>query len=218
MLARLSPWSRRVSTCCRMSLSRALGLLVEPGRERARFLAAMAVGLVFAIDTLLARGGEPRAIEALLDEPAHAATALLFLAALRPRPLKGHGLGVVLGAVLIDVDHVPMGLGWDVLTRGTNRPYSHSLLTLIGVMVVASCLRGGRRQLAFAVAFGLAAHLVRDMATGGVPLFWPSAARVRLPYGAYTAILLAAVALAAWRARADTVDRPSVWRARRDRR
>lgn len=214
MLARLSPWSRRVSTRCRMSLSRAPGLLVEPGRARARFLAA----IVFAIDTLLARGSPPRAIEALLDEPAHAATALLFLAALRPRPLQGHGLGVVLGAVLIDADHVPMELGWDVLTRGTNRPYSHSLLALIGVIVIASCLRGGRRRLAFAVAFGLAAHLVRDMATGGVPLFWPRAARVRLPYGAYTAMLLVAVALAAWRARADTVSRPSVRSARRDRR
>jgi len=44
------------------------------------------------------------------------------------------------------------------------------------------------------LAFGISAHLLRDLATGpGVPLFWPlSGAAVELPYVAFVAALLAA--------------------------
>ncbi len=41
--------------------------------------------------------------------------------------------------------------------------------------------------------FGVSTHLVRDMATGGVPLRWPrDKRRVRIPYALYLALLTVA--------------------------
>ena len=57
-------------------------------------------------------------------------------------------------------------LGWQGLTGGLPRPYTHSLATPL-VLVAAGQLAGGRtRPIAFGAAFGVAAHLVRDLCTG----------------------------------------------------
>jgi inner membrane protein len=167
----------------------------------------LALTLVLGIDLLFGQllFGSPRAalpVAATLDESAHLATALLLSRALglaRARPVAW---GVAAGAVLVDVDHLPLELGWDFLTQRTNRPYTHSLLVVGGLVLLACLLAGSRRQLLLGAAFGLATHLVRDMATGGVPLLWPLAeARVTIPYGAYAAGLTIAATLATARAR-----------------
>jgi inner membrane protein len=145
-----------------------------------------------------------RLLEAILDESAHALTGLLLFTAAGlgggrfPLPI----LPMLAGAVLIDIDHVPMELGVDVLTRGTNRPYSHSLLT-VGVIVVLAGLAGKRfRRAMLALAFGVATHLLRDLATGGVPLFWPwLVRRESIGYGLYLGIMLVSVAWMAWAGR-----------------
>lgn len=174
----------------------------------------LALGLIFVIfviDRFLAHYSPPLVISpaltiaALLDESAHLATALVLLTAWRPHPARPFVWGTVLGAVAIDVDHLPLLFGSDVLSAGTGRPYSHSLLTIIVTLVVARWLPEQQRPLARGLAFGFAAHLIRDMAIPfgvGVPLFWPASARgIDSPYQVYAALLLLAFSGAAWRAR-----------------
>lgn len=168
-------------------------------RKWSGYLVWLAVGLVFAVDAVFNRYTPPLAVAALMDESAHAITALLWLGALGLRRRQFLIAGALLGAVFIDVDHLPLELGWDFLTRGTNRPYTHSLLAIGGSVLVASLLTGPRRQVVLGAAFGLATHVIRDMATGGVPLYWPIAVhRVTIPYVVYAALLVASVPLV-WR-------------------
>ena len=176
------------------------GRVVATRRHLARHLAWLAPAFVFAVDLVLARYNLPLAGAALVDEPAHAVTALVGLGALGWRLTRPVAVGTLLGAVLIYIDHVPLVLGWDVLTEGTIRPYTHSLLTVGVVGLAGWWLTERSRRIALGAAFGLAMHLVRDMATGGVPLYWPVAAdRITIAYGAYAALLLVAAGLVAWR-------------------
>jgi inner membrane protein len=182
------PWGVRhvvVVLAIMLLLDLALGHVKMPGSVGARGL----------------RDGErapkpPRPIEAVLDESAHAMTALvLFKAA----GVDGAALALPLlvGAVLIDVDHVPMEVGLDVVTRGTNRPYSHSVVVVGGLLILAGLSGASRSRMFLAVAFGVGTHLLRDMATGGVPLYWPLfASRVTIDYGVYAAVMLVGGAMA----------------------
>lgn len=186
----------------RVSLSRAARRLEPDDRiaGRSRLAPFAAVVLVFAVDALFQRFSPPLVLTALMDEAAHAATALLLLAGLRRRPRRSTAIGVLLGAVLIDVDHVPMYLGWGALSPAVGRPYTHSLAVLLLSAALSSRLSGDRRRAWLGVAFGIATHLARDMATGGVPLLWPVADRsVALPYALYAALLLGALASVSWR-------------------
>jgi inner membrane protein len=163
-------------------------------------LALAAPALILLIDVALRR--EPhRAVAALLDESAHAATALLLLHAFHPRTSRQAALAVGLAAILIDADHIPLDFfGWQFLTLGTARPITHCLLSVAACLALARGLPGRHRHIAIAVAFGLAAHLSRDMATGGVPLLWPlTSAASRYPYPAYVAILTVAASVVARR-------------------
>jgi membrane-bound metal-dependent hydrolase YbcI (DUF457 family) len=151
---------------------------------------AMLPPIVLALDRVLEIGQPSRAIEGLLDEVAHAATALVLLAPLFPNANRACALGALAGAVLLDADHVPGELGMQWLTRGTGRPYPHGLISLLTLAGLG--LGPGRRWRRFTwpVAAGLTTHLLRDLATGGVPLFWPLSPRtVRLPYPLYAALL-----------------------------
>ena len=178
-------------------------------RHWARHLVWLAPTFVFAVDALLMRFSPPLALAALVDELAHVITALLVLGALRRRLTQPFAVGILLGAVLIDVDHLPLVLGWDFLTRGTNRPYTHSLLAVGLTGLGAWVLTERSRRIALGAAFGLAMHLVRDMATGGAPLYWPVAAdRVTMPYGVYSVLLMAAAGLVVWRGVAPARERP----------
>lgn len=145
---------------------------------------------------------------ALVDEPAHLATcavALLALLAAGAPVSRRFALAALLASTAIDVDHLPGYLGSHLLMASSMpRPYSHSVVTVVLLVALGLWLRGERREIALGLAFGVAAHLFRDLATGpGIPLLWPlSAAPVTISYAAYAAILLIAgtgLAISAWR-------------------
>jgi inner membrane protein len=133
---------------------------------------------------------------ALIDEPAHLATcavALLALVAAGAPLSRRFAAAALLASTAIDVDHLPGYLGSHLLMAPSMpRPYSHSVLTIALLLGLGLYLRGDRREISFGLAFGVAAHLCRDLATGpGVPLLWPlSAAPATVPYGVYAAVLL----------------------------
>jgi len=161
-----------------------------------------ALALLLVADALLANHDFSRPDEALLDEPAHLATAFLLLAALpvpRSRPFV---LGAALGAIGIDSDHVPGEFGWDIITRGTGRPVTHSLATCAAFLLFSRALPAPGRTVIVGAVCGILAHFARDLGTGGLPLLWPvSKRRVRVPYAAYLAILGVAGGGVWWRAR-----------------
>jgi membrane-bound metal-dependent hydrolase YbcI (DUF457 family) len=127
---------------------------------------------------------------ALLDETAHLMTGYLVLAAL----FRGAGwrfsVPLLAGSVLIDADHLPGALGYQFLTAGTQRPYTHSLLTLAALLIAAALWRHGRLPLLGLFA-GVAFHFVRDLAErshAGVALLWPfSDHPYSFPHGLYLA-------------------------------
>ena len=155
--------------------------------------APAAVVFVLADDLLLSSREWPMPVLALLDEPAHLATAALLLASVgalrRMRPV----LITLAASVAIDVDHLPLYAGAPMGAAG--RPPTHSLLT-VAALAGAGLLVKRRRGDLLACAAGVALHLVRDVATGpGVPLWWPLSPRaVQVPYAVYAAALAAGAA------------------------
>jgi inner membrane protein len=151
---------------------------------------------------------------ALIDEPAHLATcgvALLVLIAAGAPLSRRFVVAALLASTAIDLDHLPGYLGSHLLMASSMpRPYSHSVSTVVLLVALGLWLRGDRREIAFGLAFGVAAHLCRDLATGpGVPLLWPlSAAAVTVPYAVYAAVLLIAGAAVAVSARRGPRRRP----------
>lgn len=152
----------------------------------------------------------------LVDEPAHLATcvvallAIVALAGARP-PALFVGAALV-SSVAIDLDHLPGYLGSHAMAGNLPRPYTHSLLAVAVLLGIGAAVRQrDRRQVALGIAFGISAHLLRDLATGpGVSLFWPfSSTPITVPYAAYAAALAlaaGAVAITVWR---DSVPRPA---------
>jgi len=171
-------------------------------------LTIVLVGTVIALDLLwsLLGGSTGSLAYGFVDEPAHLATcaiALLALAAVAgsrvPLPFV---VAALVASVAIDLDHVPQFLGWDVLSAGAPRPYIHSACVAVALLLAAWASRGRRRSLLLGVAFGVGAHLLRDLATGpGLALAWPvSGFVVKAPYLAYVVVLgsLAGLALLRW--------------------
>lgn len=139
--------------------------------------AVLATGvLLLAADQALRRVGDIGLAEGLLDEPAHLMTGLLILLAFLPGMLGTEFMvGLLGGSVLIDLDHIPQYLGYWGFTQGTERPYTHSLLTLVVLAALALAWRR-RRLLLIGADIGVAAHLFRDSSETshtGVPLLWP---------------------------------------------
>jgi membrane-bound metal-dependent hydrolase YbcI (DUF457 family) len=196
-------------------------------RNRTPFLlpAVIATLLILLDDLVLRRAHLSYALTALTDEPAHALTALLAIAAiiaLRPCWEKcAVGWGALLGGTLIDLDHLPSALGWHeiakVISAGTKRPYPHSFLSSVLVLAVALLLRDTQRQIGLAAGFGLTVHLLRDLVDGGtVPLLWPVTKHgFSMPYEYYAAWLLLCLALITigQRTRYDVRGTPSLARA-----
>jgi hypothetical protein len=173
------------------------------GRQRIPLLAVIGILLIFIADLFTTRVRVSQPVDAVFDEPAHIATGLLLLGmlplALRIRYGLDGLLGVLLGSVLIDIDHLPQEFGHEFLTRGTDRPYPHSLLTLFIVLIIAALLSGAWRRIGWGFAFGLTAHFLRDLATNRVPLGWPVTNHgFHLSYDYYAAIMLLAFALVLW--------------------
>ena len=164
-----------------------------------RLSAVAALGVVLAVDAVLAAGQRPIVVVGLLDEPAHLLTAWLVLAALLP---DRHGdllPWALLGAVVIDVDHVPLYL-WGVGAADGGRPVTHSLSTVVLLLVLSTGRR--LRTPVLGLALGVPLHLTRDLFTGpGVPLFWPTSdANLLLPYPVYAGLLCVVTAVVVMRA------------------
>ena len=134
----------------------------------------------------------------VLDETAHLLTGLVVLLAL-PKPARPFVIGVLVGSVLIDLDHLPALGGWDGLTRNTPRPYSHSFVTPLLLLGCGLLLSEAKRAAAFGLALGTLAHLGRDLATGsGVSILWPfTSDAYHGPYAVYfgSLLLLAAASI-----------------------
>jgi inner membrane protein len=164
------------------------------------FVPAALLLLILGVD-LIQHRAHTLLVWGVLDESAHVATAVLALLSCRPLAelLRCRKVVAVLlaSAVLIDLDHIPLYAGVPEVAMG-GRPFSHSLLTVVLLVVLAVALPAGRRQWALAAAAGLVLHFVRDVATGpGLLLVWPISDRdVVLPYRLYVSVLLGLVILA----------------------
>jgi inner membrane protein len=164
---------------------------------------AIATALLFAADWGSRLAGDSLLPGAPLDETAHFLTTLLIFWALGPRLNRRFLAPALVASVAIDLDHVPARLGAQWLTAGTPRPYTHSLLTVAAVMLIALVWRR-RRNLWLGVAIGLAIHLWRDMGEGsaGVSLLWPfSYHSFQYPHGLYVAVMALFVLVDALRCR-----------------
>ncbi len=146
--------------------------------------------------------------EAVVDETAHIATAVIALAGFVPRVAGSMAFGAVIGSTAIDVDHLPAMAGSLILTEGTTRPYTHSLLSVLLAVFLGLVLPSSLQRFMWGVVVGLISHLLRDMATGGVPLFWPLAmASITIPYHLYLATLIAGAFCAAMKEAAPVASR-----------
>lgn len=169
--------------------------LAHPWRRFALGLGLLV--LILGIDHWLLGGPHTLLASGIADETAHLSTMVIFLLAFPTLRNTGFIVGCLSGAVVIDLDHIPLFLGSGLLTEQTNRPFTHGLLTIIIVLAVSAAARGTWRYAGLGVAVGLAAHFLRDMATStaGVPLLWPiSTTGFMLPYPLYAAALVSALA------------------------
>lgn len=134
----------------------------------------LAVAVLFLSDWGTELAGGSTVPGGPLDETAHFLTTLLVLSALGPRVSRRFMAPALVASVAIDADHIPDRLGFDLLTIGTPRPYTHSLTTILVVLLGALFWRR-RRSVLVGVALGLAIHFARDMAEpgSGVALLWP---------------------------------------------
>jgi membrane-bound metal-dependent hydrolase YbcI (DUF457 family) len=170
--------------------------------EPIRLSVGLAVG-VLVLDSLwaLVAGSPGRFAYAFVDLPAHAAVcgvALLALASTKRVGLsRSFVIAALIASVAIDLDHVPGYLGSQLLGGNLPRPDTHGMLPIVVLAGIGAVIPRGRlRPIALGIAFGLAAHLVRDLATGpGVPLAWPLSGRsATIPYAVFAGgLVLAAV-------------------------
>jgi hypothetical protein len=177
------------------------------------FAGAAAIGVIVLIDRWLSGGSRSLLATGIADETGHLLTTLILLAAVSLHLPVRFLAGALIGSVAIDLDHLPLILGSEILTQSTNRPFPHSLLTIVVVLALTLALPPRWRWFGFGIAAGVAAHFPRDMAssTAGVPLFWPlSREGFRLPYDAYLVMLISCVVLAAWVATRRNATRRSV--------
>jgi membrane-bound metal-dependent hydrolase YbcI (DUF457 family) len=164
--------------------------------------AAALLATVLALDLLwsLIEGSTGTLAYGLIDEPAHLATCAIVL--LLATAVRGSRFPVrfltaaLIASVAIDFDHVPGYLGSHLLSGSMPRPYTHSLLfacLLAGIGFVSK--RSEWRQVWLGIAFGVSAHLLRDIATGpGIAFLWPAVvAPIKVPYVLYAGTLVVAV-------------------------
>lgn len=161
--------------------------------RRAWWLAPLCLVGVLLLDALIPRVTS-YALFAAGDELAHLLTTaigvLALAAAARGRLPLAFAVGAVLGGNLIDADHLPLMLGNDILTEGTPRPYSHSLTFVLVLLVLGRLSQRWVAAALYGAAFGLAGHLLRDLGTGSVALFWPVTNHgFEIPYLAYAVVL-----------------------------
>lgn len=159
-------------------------------------LVAAALAYVFVADALLSADLLGWPANGVLDDPAHLATAVIVVAAWRPRA-RVFVATLLVVSVAIDVDHLPDVLGSRILNPDTARPVTHSLAILAASALIAGALTRSR-LVGAAVAAGFAVHFFRDVAgEPGVPLLWPlSSSELHVPYAAYATTLCVIAAIA----------------------
>jgi LexA-binding, inner membrane-associated putative hydrolase len=151
-----------------------------------RALACLAT--IAVADAVLHRVKLPWLAIGIFDHPAHLASAELV--ALNVRRSKAWRRGLLVGALLPDVDHIPLALRPEHPRDGEPRPNTHTLLAVAPVAAAAAIT--GSEPLRGAAA-GMLTHYVRDLAVGGgLPMMGRS---LRAPYPAY-AVACAVLALA----------------------
>lgn len=180
----------------------------------APWLPAVLLAAIALVDLLRPAVELPLVLDGVLDETAHLATsALLVLAVAGPRAVAARPwpcLGLALGSTVIDLDHTILYTNWfgnfQTFRHEHGRPYSHSLVTILVVLVLAAAARRGSRGRAVLLggAVGLALHFFRDFSEGpGVPLFWPATtAALTVPYPWYGAVVVVSTVVATARSRA----------------
>jgi hypothetical protein len=160
---------------------------VRAAKRRAAALACLAT--VVGADYVLHRHRPRWILMTLFDHPAHLATGALVLLNLGRRSPQWSS-GFMVGALLPDVDHVPLALQDEHPSAGDPRPVSHCLLAIAPVGALAL---GTRSEAVAGTAAGMAAHFLRDLGAGesGLPLLWPATRRaLRVPYTLYAATCL----------------------------
>lgn len=174
-----------------------------------RWVAALLALYAFATDGLTGWHTMNFGMRGLLDEPAHLATALVIFGALirirKTSPDQRFAWAMLACSVLIDLDHLPLQFGSEVLTKGTSRPYTHALWTVLALTLAWATarflrirfnrLRSATLELILSgAAWGLAAHFARDIATAPMSFWWPvTSLAVEVPYWSYVAALAIAV-------------------------
>ncbi|MDQ3549303.1 MAG: metal-dependent hydrolase [Chloroflexota bacterium] len=153
--------------------------IVRRGSQSRGLLIAFVFGLLaLAFDQAcdaFKRSGHKRH-EALSDGAAHIATALAVSLPAAPfvQDRKRFVALAALSAVAIDLDHVVAARSTKLIRCMTmpTRPASHSVLT-VGIVSYAVERLWPGTQSGLAIVLGLGSHLLRDLATGGAPLFIP---------------------------------------------
>ena len=166
---------------------------------RTRAAVALAcLATVAVADLAIRRRRPPWLLVGLLDEPAHLATAGVVLTNLEPRSHEW-ALGFMAGALLPDLDHVPLALSRVHPDIDDARPVTHCLLAVSPLFVAPHLCRPGPARDALAGAgAGTLAHFARDLAVGtGVALLRPLTGRYfKVPYLLYIGALAALAARA----------------------
>lgn len=136
-------------------------------------------GIALVADQLCRRFKQDgaRRPEAVADALAHLTTGLAVALPATPfvkNPERYLAVAAV-SAMFIDLDHVVAARSIKLNSCMTmpSRPASHSVLAVGSLAYLTERLQPGR-QTELAVTLGLGSHLLRDLVTGGAPLFMPS--------------------------------------------
>src|SRR5665811_879669 len=150
----------------------------------ARYWYVLALLGILVVDaTLLGASWLP--LHGFADELSNLLTAFIWLTAAQRLSLPIRVYPGMIAAVVIDLDHLPVILGWFSPPEGTSRPVTHSLSLLLAFVALA-VMTTWWAQVWTGVAVGVLSHLVRDLGTGTVLFWWPlSSDPVSLPYMAY---------------------------------
>ena len=146
--------------------------------------------LILLVDGAQGAKAWPVPVMGLLDESAHLITAALVLGSAPRAVVRSVWPWVLIGAVAIDVDHLPLYAGVSGFRVEGGRPPSHSLAVVL--LLLAGAAIPVLRTPLLGLAGGVMLHIVRDMATGpGVPLLWPViSGNFLLPYPVYVALMV----------------------------
>jgi hypothetical protein len=155
------------------------------GRDAEPLAALGCLALIAGADHVIARHRPSWILAGFLDHPAHLATNALVLLNAGERE-AGCRAAFMAGALLPDVDHIPLALRPVRPTLGSPRPVTHCLAAVVPVAVLAAARRDARLG---ALGAGMVTHYARDLGVGtGAPLLWPLTKRsFQVPHAAYLA-------------------------------